>query len=131
MSKHAAHFAVVFDDLKLIHRSDLGRRADEALYQGAIFLRSAWAGQEVKVVETIRVAIAKPACESGEFAADALRTATAMWFLNGLLARVRATHTLFDQIAAARIPDQIDNLSLGYPKERVLDCKGLLNEQTE
>src|SRR5438128_231898 len=131
MSKHAAHFTVMLNDLKLTHRPDLGRRADETLYQGAIFFRSAGTSQEVDVVQSIRVAIAEPAGQCGEFAADALGAATAVWFLSGLLARVRAAHTLSDQIAASRVPDQIDNLGLGYPKERVLDCKGLLYKQTK
>lgn len=83
------------------------------------------------MVQAAGIAIAKPACEGGESAADALGATTAVRRLKGLLAGVRATHALSDQIAASRVSDQVDDLGLGHPKERILDCEGLFNKKTK
>ncbi len=72
MAQHAAYFTVVLNDLKLVHRSYSGGRADEALDQCAILFRSAGIGQEVEMIQTARVEIAEPAGQCCESAADAL-----------------------------------------------------------
>ena len=136
MAKHAAYLAVVFNYLEIIHRSNVCRRANETFHQGSIthlgvFAFEPFGREKVESVNRVRVAQRVPAGKSGELAADALGAATAVWRVLGLLMRVHATHALRNQMAASRVADQVDNLGLGYPKERILDCKSLLDEMTK
>src|ERR1051326_5715689 len=121
MSKHAAHFTVMLNYLQLVHGAYSGRHADEALNQCEILFRGTWAGQEVEAVKSSRIKVAEPAGKRSELAADALRTAPAVRLVGGLFVRVSATYSLRDQVAASRIPNQVDNLSLGDPQEGGLD----------
>ena len=87
--------------------------------------------EKVGFIDRVRVVQRIPAGKSSELAADALGTPTAVWLFLGLLVCVHATHALLDQMAASRIADQIHNLGLGHPEERVLDCKRLLDKVTK
>ena len=136
MAKHAAYFAVVFNDLEIIHGADGRRRANETLHQcqitslGMVAFES-FGREKVGFIKRVRVAQRIPAGKSSELAADALGTPAAVGLFLGLLVRVHATHALLDQMAAPRIADQIHNLGLGYPEEGVLDRKRLVDKITK
>lgn len=113
MSQDAAHFAVVFNNLLVAHRSDLGRSADEALYQSEIPVFETFARQEVDLVQAAGVAIAESTRECSVLAANALGAPTTVRLILGLFMRVHAAHAVLDQMAAPGVTNQIDNFGLG------------------
>ena len=76
--------------------------------------------ENVDLVVASRVVLVSLCCDHGKPAVDALRAAAAMGVLVRHLPGVGAGHRVRDQIGASCLGDDLDDICLGFPDERVV-----------
>jgi hypothetical protein len=128
MIDHTAGLAKLAEELPVAHRLHFPRGSNQGFEQRQIGSVVTTSCQQVDLVHFHRVRIPEVAREGGEAAANTLRAQSAMSMQLSPVERVDAAHGVFDQVAAPSRANEIDDLCLGIPNERVLQAKLLLKE---